>query len=357
MPLLPLPLAALVSLTITFKLDKGLEYIHAVIGQALENCSTGSPWPSMHIVGALWAQKVRRWHDFIVINATRSPFARDKEAVAQLIRSCFSSFLGIGATHCGASGLLGQSISNQGRRLPLAPGFLYLRSCRSFHDTHFVNNVILKLVIDWTRELVANQPPFSEHSARLLSGKSSIAAAASAVKNVATLGASLLCVAGGPLLVQVLYEETMPSTLISWEFSLTNGPDAATARLLEGYAMAYMLLLSGGFIWGLRKTPSRCSSFLSSKYSRAVGMHMEFVAGVLEGKVSVGCDPMTWRAYVSCLVGLLVRFVPSWIPEIRKRTLRKMAAGLRGWNEWELALALLERAGPYSVELVMESVL
>ncbi|XP_020695036.1 mediator of RNA polymerase II transcription subunit 33A-like isoform X3 [Dendrobium catenatum] len=354
-PMLPLPMAALVSLTITFKLDKSLEYIHAVVGQALENSSAGSPWPTMPIIGALWAQKVRRWHDFIVLTATRSPFTRDKEAVAQLIRSCFSSFLGNGASQCGAIGLLGQSISIQGLRLPLAPGFLYLRSCRSFHDTHFVNNVILKLVIEWTNELVVNQS-CTEPSARLLSGKSSFAAAALAVRSVATLGTSLLCVAGGPLLVQVLYEETLPAALLSWEFSQATGPAAAKIRLLEGYAMAYMLVLSGAFIWGLRKTFPGCSSF-SSSHSRAVGMHMEFVAGVLEGEVSVGCDPVTWRTYVSCLLGLLVRFVPSWIPEIRKGTLRKLAAGLRRWNEWELALALLERAGPASMELVMESIL
>ncbi|KAH0466015.1 hypothetical protein IEQ34_006118 [Dendrobium chrysotoxum] len=355
-PMLPLPMAALVSLTITFKLDKGLEYIHAVIGQALENCSAGSPWPTMPIIGALWAQKVRRWHDFIVLTATRSPFTRDKEAVAQLIRSCFSSFLGNGASHCGAIGLLGQSISKQGLRLPLGPGFLYLRSCRSFHDTHFVNNVILKCVIEWTNELVVNQS-CSEPSARLLSGKSSFAVSASAVRSVATLGTSLLCVAGGPLLVQVLYEETLPFALLSWEFSQASGPAAAKIRLLEGYAMAYMLVLSGAFIWGLSKTFPGCSSFFSSSHSRAVGMHMEFVAGVFEGEVSVGCDPVTWRTYVSCLFGLLVRFVPSWIREIRKGTLRKLAAGLRRWNEWELALALLERAGPASMELVMESIL
>ena len=65
--MLPLPMAALVSLTITFKLDRSLEYIQGVIGQALENCAGGSSWPSMPIIGALWTQKVRRWHDFIVL--------------------------------------------------------------------------------------------------------------------------------------------------------------------------------------------------------------------------------------------------------------------------------------------------
>ncbi|KAK8956571.1 Mediator of RNA polymerase II transcription subunit 33A [Platanthera zijinensis] len=346
-PMLPLPMAALVSLTITFKLDKSLEYIHAVIGQALENCSTGSPWPSMSIIGALWAQKVRRWHDFIVLTGTRSPFARDKAAVAQLIRSCFSSFLGADAAHCGISGLLGHSISNQGSRLPVAPGYLYLRSCRSFHDAHFVNTVVLNLIIEHTRAAVVGQS-----RSRLLSSRSSLAAAASVVRHVASLGTSMLCVAGGPLLVQVLYEETLPSMLLS---AAEAGPGGAATRLLEGYAMAYFLVLSGAFIWGAGKATPGLKAFFSSRHGRAVGIHFEFVAGVVDGKVSVGCDAATWRAYASCLVGLMVRYAPTWIPAIGKGTLRKLAAGLRGWQEWDLALALLERGGLGSVELVVES--
>lgn len=113
--MLPLPMAALVSLTITSKLERNLEYIHAVIGQALENCSTGCSWPSMPIIGALWSMKVKRWHDFVVFSCTLCPFSRDKDAVAQLIRSCFSSFFGHPGTsphltsHRGVSGLLGDS--------------------------------------------------------------------------------------------------------------------------------------------------------------------------------------------------------------------------------------------------------
>uniref|UniRef100_A0A6V7QT18 Uncharacterized protein n=1 Tax=Ananas comosus var. bracteatus TaxID=296719 RepID=A0A6V7QT18_ANACO len=47
-PMLPLPMAALVSLTITFKLDKNSEYIHGVVGQALENCAGGAPGQACH---------------------------------------------------------------------------------------------------------------------------------------------------------------------------------------------------------------------------------------------------------------------------------------------------------------------
>ncbi|KAI5430536.1 hypothetical protein KIW84_034930 [Lathyrus oleraceus] len=51
--MLSLPMAALVSLSITFKLDKSLEYIHAITGAALENCASGFPWPSMPVIVSL----------------------------------------------------------------------------------------------------------------------------------------------------------------------------------------------------------------------------------------------------------------------------------------------------------------
>ncbi|KAG0453373.1 hypothetical protein HPP92_024677 [Vanilla planifolia] len=363
-PMLPLPMAALVSLTITFKLDKSLEYMHAVIDLALENCSVGSSWPCMPIIGALWAQKVRRWHDFIVLTCTRSPFAREKDAVSQLIHSCFSSFLGpsrgcigSGSRHHGISGLLGHSISDHGFRLQVAPGYLYLRSCRSFHDMHFVNNVILNFVLQWMSKLSSREAS-SGPSVRLLSSRSSLAAAASAVRQVAMLGASLLCIAGGPLLVQVLYEETVPAKLLSAsEAGQASEPCPASTQLLEGYAMAYMLVLSGAFIWGVGKNSPTFPTSFPSRHVRALEVHIEFIARMVDGNMSVGCNPVTWRAYVSCLVGLLVRYVPSWIPGIRKGSLRKLASALRGWNELELAQALLERGGPASIELVIESML
>ncbi|PKU66907.1 mediator of RNA polymerase II transcription subunit 33A isoform X2 [Dendrobium catenatum] len=355
-PMLPLPMAALVSLTITFKLDKNMEYAHAVIGQALENCSAGSPWPSMPIIGALWTQKVRRWHDFIVLSSSLSPFTCDKETIAQLIRCCFSSFLS-GSNYHGVSSLLGHSIST-GKNFPftIGPGYLYVRSCRSFHDTHFVNNMILNLVVEWTHELAVGRACNSSTAARLLSSRSSLASAASAVRKAATLGATLLCIAGGPLLLQVLYEETLPAMLLSTGDSGggATGPATAAARLLEGYAMAYMLVLSGSFIWGTGKTSPAYTSLFTTRRARSVGMHLEFVAGGVEGKISVGRDPVTWRAYVTSLVGLLVRYVPAWILEVRQQTLRKLAGGLRAWGESELAVAILQRGGTESLGLLVE---
>ncbi|ONM26221.1 Mediator of RNA polymerase II transcription subunit 33A [Zea mays] len=359
-PMLPLPMAALVSLTITFKLDRSLEYIQGVIGHALENCAGGSSWPSMPIIGALWTQKVRRWHDFIVLSCMRSPFGRDKDAVAQLIRSCFSSFLQSSSSgsdiiaNRGVGALLGDSITDQGLRLPMAPGFVYLRTCRTFHDTYFVSEVILKQVIEWAHKLANgwsfNGPP------QLKSGRTPLSCAASMAHQVAMLGGGLLCIAGGPLVVQVLYEDTLPTLLLSArEQSLKDpGPVSST---LQGYAMANMLFYCGSLLWGAdRSSPVMKLSFLSRR-PRVVRNHMDFIAGVLDGHILLGCDPGTWKAYVSQFMFLVVKFVPSWLPDIKLDTLKKIAAGLRSWHEHDLALSLLERGGPQAISVVVETFL
>ncbi|XP_043697021.1 mediator of RNA polymerase II transcription subunit 33A-like [Telopea speciosissima] len=350
--MLPLPMAAMVSLTITFKLDKSLEYIHGVVGPALENCASGCPWSSMPVVGALWAQKVRRWHNFIVVGCSRSAFKQDREAVAQLLRSCFNSFLG--STHDtsshmtdqrGVNGLLGSTIDACGLRPSIAPGFLYLRTCRTIHNVQFVNDVIVELVAKSARELADRWA--GAGSSRLKSCQESLATAVARAKQVATLGASLLCVAGGVQLVQLLYQETIPTWLLSTrERKLTEA--VSVSRILEGYAMAYLLVLSGSFIWGVRET----SPF--SRRAGIVGIHVDFVAGALEGNISLGCHPATWKSYVSCFVGLVVSFAPAWIQEVKLETLKKLANGLRGWHEFELALSLLERGGPAAMGCVAE---
>ncbi|CAM8961864.1 unnamed protein product [Rhodiola kirilowii] len=350
--MLPLPMAALVSLTITFKLDKSLEYIHAVAGPALENCASSCPWPSMSIVGSLWAQKVKRWHHFIVVSCSRSVIQQNKDAVAQLLKSCFTSFLEplqdsdapLG-TQTGINGLLGNLISAGGS---IQPGFLYLRTCRLIQNVQYVNNVIISLVSESAKKLAAKR--VSKEAARLKSSRSSLALATAKAKEVATLGASLLCITGGPSLVQELYQETIPTWLLSAREESADEV-SAVSRIIEGYAMAYLVVLSGAFGWGLG---TKLPSWAFFRRARILRAHLDFVAEVLEGNISLGCDPATWKAYVSCLVGLIVSFAPLWIKEVKLETLKKLSNGLRGWHECELALSLLERGGPAAMGSVAE---
>ncbi|CAK7343448.1 unnamed protein product [Dovyalis caffra] len=354
-PMLPLPMAALVSLTITFKLNKSHGYIHAVVGPALENCSSGCPWPSIPIIGSLWAQKVRRWHHFIVVSCARSVLKRNKEAVAQLLRSCFSSFLGslndstsLLTNQSSVSRLLGSIIAVPGVCPSLAPGFLYLRTCRTIEDIQYINDVILGLVTEYGRELTTRWT--SMDSFRLKSSQASLSFAASKAREVAMLGSSLLYLSGGMNLIQELYLETIPTWLLSSKKEKL-GEVSAVSHILEGYAMAYMLVLSGAALWGIGPTSS---SWALSRRQQVVGIHMDFLVRVLEGTISLGCHPATWKAYVSCLVGLVVSFAPGWIQIVKLETLRKLASGLRGWHESELALSLLERGGVAAMGSVAE---
>ncbi|KAJ6839217.1 uncharacterized protein M6B38_316745 [Iris pallida] len=341
--MIPLPMAALVSLTITFKLDKSMEYIHGVAGQALENSTLGCMWPSMPIIGALWSQKVRRWHDFIVLSCAHAPFTQDKQAVAQLSRSCFSCFLDLSPVsgsdpmvrRAGVSGLLGQAFANRGVRLPIAPGTLYLRSCHNFYDAQFLIKTILRLVIEWTRNPVK-----------------SFAISAETTRAASTLGASLLCIAGGLQMVQVLCEETLPMFLFSLKKEEVG--EGRYCRVLEGYGLAHIAIMSGALVWGVGKSSLK---YISGLRTRVIGVHMDFVAGVLEGKVPAGCDIALLRVYVLCLVSLMVKFAPGWVPELKLSTLRRLADGLRTWGENDLALALLERGGAPAIEFIVDCML
>jgi hypothetical protein len=51
-----------------------------------------------------------------------------------------------------------------------------------------------------------------------------------------------------------------------------------------------------------------------------------------------------------------VRITPAWIQEVKLETLRKLASGLRGWHECELALSLLERGGTAAIGSAAELV-
>lgn len=353
--MLPLPMAALVSLTITFKLDKNLEYVHGVAGPALETCASGCPWPSMAIVGALWAQKVRRWHDFIVGSSSRVVFKLNHDAVAQLLKSCFYSFLkpqSLSNPGGGVCSLLGTSIHAQGLRgsHQVAPGFMYLRSCRTLHSLHHVNGLIVTLVGECARQAAAGWSCFT--SPHLRSCQTSLAPAAATAKEVAMLGTSLLCAAGGVPLVQILYQDTMPTWLLSTRGEKAGSTPGPASLIMEGYALAYLVFLAGSFVWGVNGSVTARLPF--TKSFRVLGVHLDFIAGVIDGNIIVGRDPVTWKAYVSCFIGLVVSFTPAWIRNVKPETLRKVADVLRGWHESELALALLERGGEGVIGSVVE---
>lgn len=355
--MLPLPMAALVSLSITFKLDKSLEYIHAITGAALENCASGCPWPSMPIIGSLWAQKVRRWHNFIVVSGSRSVFRHNNESVAQLLRSCFTSYLGTLCVsnskltaECNVNGLLGSSITAPGACPYVAPGFLFLRSCRNIHNVLYLNDVLVGLVTEYSNELAGRRAgPGSRH---LKSTGASLSLAAQSAKEVAMLGSCLLCATGGIQLVQELYKETIPTWLLSSRDTKQNN-DSVVSYILEGYAMAYLLIMTGSMIWGVG---TKLPSSTSTRRNRIIRVHLDFLAEVMERKISISCNPITWKTYVCCLVGLMVSLAPAWVQDVKVDTLRKLARGLSRWNEHELALSLLQRGGTAAMGALAELV-
>ncbi|KAK9125877.1 hypothetical protein Scep_014723 [Stephania cephalantha] len=351
---LPLPVAALVALTITFKLDRSIDYITHVAGAALENFGSSLPWPSMPQMGALWAQKVRRWHDFIVVSCSYSLFKQSQEAVVPLLRSCFNFFLGSHVA-CpmntgGINGLLGTTISTHGLRTSIAPGFLFLHSCISVENVNLLNDAIVKLIAESVKESASHWTHANPW--HLKSIEESFSSAAARAKEVAVLGASLGCVAGGFQLVQMLYQETVPTWLLSTR-DQTVKEICPMHCILEGYAMAYLLILSGSFIWSVGKRP-HFRTF--SRRANVLKVHLDFVVRAIEGSISLGCNPATWKAYVSCFVGLLVTFVPAWVQDVDKETLQKLANGLRGWHECELALSLLEKGGTATMESLAEMI-
>ncbi|EEE63201.1 hypothetical protein OsJ_18011 [Oryza sativa Japonica Group] len=359
-PMLPLPIATLISLSITVKMEE-FNHLQGIIDKGVEICATSSSWPSMAIIGAFWAQKVRRWHDYIIQSCSETPFTRDKNAVAQLIRSCFSSFLGplVDGRSCfvadrGVNRLLGQAHQERSPRFSLSPGLLYTRCCRMFPDNYFVCEEILKVVIERARALANECDSSRPHL--LKSGRMTLSSATCSVEQIASLAASMLCHAGGIKLVRLLYEQILPTMLLSaGEARL--GSAGPVCSSFEGFALAYVLLVSGASTWGVGETSPVYTSVYTSKRQRVVDRHLEFVANVMQGNIELGCGQVTWRTYVICFVGLLVDFAPTWIPEVKLETLKKLASGLWKWHECDLALSLLERGGPKAISTVVEYIL
>ena len=230
---------------------------------------------------------------------------------------------------------------------PVAPGILYLRVHRSVRNVMFMTEEIVVLLMRSVKDIASCGLPregmdnLKKTKYRMRYGQVSLAAAMNRVKLAASLGASFVWITGGLSLVQALIKETLPSWFISVHESESDGGESGgMVRMLRGCALAYFAVLSGAFAWGVD------SSSLASKRRRNVlGAHLEFVANVLDGKVSLGCDWVTWRAYVAGFVSLMVGCTPIWMLEVDVDVLKRVSKGLRQWNEEELALALLGIGG------------
>ncbi|EEF45403.1 mediator of RNA polymerase II transcription subunit 33A [Ricinus communis] len=362
---LPLPLAAFVSLTITYKIDKASERFLNLAGPALECLAAGCPWPCMPIVASLWTQKAKRWFDFLVFSASRTVFLHDSNAVFQLLKSCFAATLGLSATaiysNGGVGALLGHGFGSHfcGGISPVAPGILYLRVYRSIREIVFVTEEIISLIMLSVREIACSGLPreklekLKRSKNGLRCGQVSLTAAMTWVKVAASLGASLVWLSGGVGLVHSLFKETLPSWFIAVHRSEQEEGPKGMVAMLQGYALAYFAVLSGAFAWGVDS-----SSSASKRRPKVIGAHMELLASALDGKISLGCDWATWRSYVSGFVSLMVGCAPSWVLEVDADVLKRLSKGLRQWNEGELALALLGIGGVETMgaaaELIIE---
>ncbi|KAK7265971.1 hypothetical protein RIF29_18608 [Crotalaria pallida] len=349
---LPLPLAAFLSLTITYKLDKSAERFLILIGPSLITLSAGCPWPCMPITGSLWAQKVKRWSDFFVFKASGTVFNHSRDAVVQLLNSCFTSTLGLGSaciySNGGIGALLGHGFGSHfsGGIAPVAPGILYLRVYRSIRDVMFLTEEIVSLLMLSVRNIASGWLPKGEaeklkrtkHGMRY--GRVSLAASMTRVKHAALLGASFLWISGGSSLVHSLITETIPSLCLSVRgFEQEVAEAGVGVAMLRGYAMACFIVFSGTFAWGVDSSPA------SKRRPKVLGIHLHFLANALDGKVSLRCASATWRAYVSGVMSLMVNCTPLWIEELDVGILKRVSKGLRQMNEEDLALRLLEIRG------------
>ncbi|MED6195439.1 Mediator of RNA polymerase II transcription subunit 33B, variant 3 [Stylosanthes scabra] len=361
---LPLPLAAFLSLTITYKLDKNTERILVLIGPSLIALSAGCPWPCMPIVGSLWAQKVKRWSDFFAFSASRTVFHHSRDAVVQLLKSCFASTLGLGSAclykNGGVGALLGHGFGSHiyGGMSPVAPGILYLRVHRSIRDVIFLTEEIVSLLMLSVRDIATGELLKGEkeklkktkHGMRY--GHVSLAASMTRVKHASLLGASFLWISGGSGLVQSLLTETLPSWFLSTQaLDQDVGESGVKVAMLRGYALACFAVLSGMFAWGIDS-----SSHTSRRRPKILGIHLDFLANAMNCKVSFRCDYATWRAYVTGFMSLMVSCTPLWIEELNVGLLKRVSKGLRQFDEEDLALRLLEIKGASVMGEVVEMI-
>jgi hypothetical protein len=366
---LPLPVATLIGLTITFKLEKASDLVLSVAGPGLESCSGGGPF-SMQVVAALWAQKVRRWHDYIVHIAAYAVFKQNKEATLQLLRSCFAVTLSTPSAltnklqlNGGVGALLGHGQHFAHGPETIAPGMMYLRSFPLLHDIMFLSDETLVLVADAAKDLGAqgdldsdSSGPLPGNGGRLRCVQPSLATCMSRAVQATSLGASLLYVSGGTTLVAKLFTQSLPTWFLSGSGS--KSPQASGNMVLEGFVIAHFAVLSGALAWGVSASKGIQASPgmapLNMRRHYVLGLHMNFLASGMGGEISVACDHTIWRSYVVGFIALMVTCTPVWILDLEVETLRKLATGLRFWHEHQLATALLERGGPSALGAAAE---
>lgn len=361
---LPLPLAAFVSLTITYKIDRDSQRFLNLAGPALESLAAGCPWPCMPIVASLWTQKAKRWSDYLVFSASQTIFLHNSDAVVQLLKSCFTATLGLNSapitSNGGVGALLGHGFGSHfcGGISPVAPGILYLHVCRSIKDILFITEEIVSLLMHSVREIVCGGLPkerlhkLKKTKSRTRSSQVSLAAAMTRVKLAASLGASLVILSGGLGMVQSLIKETLPSWFICVHKTEQGDRLGGIVEMLGGYALSYFAVLCGAFAWG-----ADSSSTASKRRLNILGSHMEFLANAIDGKTSLGCNRATWRAYVSGFISLMVNCTPNWVLEVDVDVLKRLSRGLKLWKEEELALALLRIGGVGTMGAAAELIL
>ncbi|XP_074368314.1 mediator of RNA polymerase II transcription subunit 33A-like isoform X2 [Apium graveolens] len=364
---LALPLAALVSLTITYKLDKETDGYLNLVGPALNTLAAGCPWPCMPIISSLWAQKVKRWSDFLVFSASNNVFQHDSQAVVQLLRVCFRSTLGLNSSPIinggGVGALLGHGFGSHisGGLAPVAPGILYLRVHRSVKNVMFMSKEIVTLLMDSVKEIatsgLSTEKLEKQKKAKygMRYNQVSLAAAMTRVKLAASLGSSIVWITGGANFVHSLIKEYLPTWFISvHESAYEKGELGGILAMLRGYALAYFSMLSGTFALGIGSATT-----VPKRRPHVLGKHLAFLASALDGKISLGCCAATWRAYVTGFVSLIVGCAPAWMLDVDIHVLKSLSKGLRKWGEEELDLALLgvsgSRAMGAAAELIIEN--
>ncbi|CAH9132697.1 unnamed protein product [Cuscuta epithymum] len=345
---LPLPMAVLLSLTITYKLGRETDRFLTFVALTLRKLAPLCPWPCMPIIVSLWTQKLKQWNDAFTIFACCTIFHHNSDALVQLLRACFKATLGLNNSITASSGGVGTLLGHEPASYTastighIAPGIMYTRVHRSVGDTLFMTEEIMSLVMSSVEDIANNGLPaedlekLKKMKYGLRYGQVSHAASMTRLKVAASLGASLIWITGGLSLVQSLVNETLPS----WFISIQKPKPQTGVEMLRGYALAYFTVLCLAFAMGVEPV-----IVLGSRRSKVLAKHMDFLGSVLDRKISLGCNEALWRSYLSGFVSMIVVSTPNWVREVDVGVVKKLSKGLKQWHEEELAVALLGVSG------------